>query len=105
MFGIGFSELLVIGVVTLLLFGPEQLPHAARTIGRLMAEFRKGSESLRREFYNSVYPPAEEFKRALHEESRPLRTLKAEIVSSVKKELGDITKEAEHSESGEEDPS
>jgi len=33
MFDIGFSELLVIGVVALLVIGPERLPKVARTVG------------------------------------------------------------------------
>ncbi len=35
MFDIGFSELLVIGVVALVVIGPEKLPRVARTIGHL----------------------------------------------------------------------
>lgn len=33
MFDIGFSELLIIGLVALLVLGPERLPKAARTVG------------------------------------------------------------------------
>ena len=35
MFDIGFSELLVIGVVALIVIGPERLPRVARTLGHL----------------------------------------------------------------------
>ena len=35
MFDIGFSELLVIGVVALIVIGPERLPRMARTLGHL----------------------------------------------------------------------
>lgn len=44
MFGIGFSEILVIGLIALIFIGPEDLPRFARTIGRLLNEFRRGSE-------------------------------------------------------------
>jgi sec-independent protein translocase protein TatB len=33
MFDIGFSELLVIGIVALIVIGPEKLPRMARTVG------------------------------------------------------------------------
>ncbi len=33
MFDIGFAELLIIGLVALLVLGPERLPKAARTVG------------------------------------------------------------------------
>jgi len=41
MFDIGFSELLVIGVVALIVIGPEKLPRVARTIGHLVGRMQR----------------------------------------------------------------
>lgn len=41
MFDIGFSELLLIGVVALLVIGPERLPKVARTAGHLFGRFQR----------------------------------------------------------------
>ena len=41
MFDIGFSELLVIGVVALIVIGPEKLPRMARTIGHLAGRLQR----------------------------------------------------------------
>ena len=41
MFDIGFSELLVIGVVALIVIGPERLPRVARTIGHLAGRLQR----------------------------------------------------------------
>ena len=41
MFDIGFSELLVIGVVALIVIGPEKLPRMARTIGVLAGRLQR----------------------------------------------------------------
>src|SRR3954466_12130343 len=41
MFDIGFSELLVIGVVALVVIGPERLPRVARTIGHLAGRVQR----------------------------------------------------------------
>lgn len=41
MFDIGFSELMVIGVVALLVIGPERLPKVARTAGILFGRFQR----------------------------------------------------------------
>ncbi len=41
MFDIGFSELLVIGVVALVVIGPERLPRLARTIGHLVGRLQR----------------------------------------------------------------
>ena len=41
MFDIGFSELLVIAVVALVVIGPEKLPRMARTIGHLAGRLQR----------------------------------------------------------------
>jgi sec-independent protein translocase protein TatB len=41
MFDIGFSELMVIGIVALLVIGPERLPKVARTLGLLLGRARR----------------------------------------------------------------
>ncbi len=48
MFGIGGWEMILIGVVALLVFGPKRLPELARSLGKGLAEFRKASSDLRR---------------------------------------------------------
>jgi TatA/E family protein of Tat protein translocase len=47
MFGIGATELGVILVVALLVFGPKRLPELARMFGRGIGEFRRASNELR----------------------------------------------------------
>ena len=49
-FGIGMTELLVILVIALLILGPKRLPDLARSLGRGLAEFRRASTDIRREF-------------------------------------------------------
>ena len=41
MFDIGFSELMVIGIVALLVIGPERLPRVARTLGHLLGRAQR----------------------------------------------------------------
>lgn len=41
MFDIGFSELMVIGIVALIVIGPERLPKVARTIGLLLGRAQR----------------------------------------------------------------
>lgn len=41
MFDIGFSEIVVIGVVALVVIGPERLPKTARTIGLLFGRLQR----------------------------------------------------------------
>lgn len=41
MFDIGFSELVVIGLVALIVIGPERLPRLARTLGHLAGRLQR----------------------------------------------------------------
>jgi sec-independent protein translocase protein TatB len=41
MFDIGFSEMLVIGIVALVVIGPERLPKVARTLGHLFGKLQR----------------------------------------------------------------
>jgi len=41
MFDIGFSELLLIGIITLIVVGPERLPKVARTLGHLFGRVQR----------------------------------------------------------------
>jgi sec-independent protein translocase protein TatB len=41
MFDIGFSEMLVIGIVALVVIGPERLPKVARTMGHLFGRLQR----------------------------------------------------------------
>jgi Tat protein translocase TatB subunit len=50
MFGIGMTELMVIFVIGLVVLGPKRLPEMARSMGKSLAEFRRASNDMRREF-------------------------------------------------------
>src|SRR5919206_3666112 len=45
---IGTSELLLVAVAALLLFGPRKLPDISRTLGKAMAEFKRASDDFKR---------------------------------------------------------
>jgi sec-independent protein translocase protein TatA len=47
MFDIGLQEMLLIGVIALLVFGPTKLPELGRMFGRAMREFRRASDEFR----------------------------------------------------------
>ena len=47
MFDIGLQEMVLIGVLALLVFGPSKLPELGRMFGRAMREFRRASDEFR----------------------------------------------------------
>ena len=49
MFGVGTTELMVIFLVILLLFGAKRLPELAQSLGRSMSEFKRGMNTVTRE--------------------------------------------------------
>ena len=61
MFDIGFFELLVVGVVALLVLGPERLPSAARTCGLWVGRVRRSLASIQSEIREELR--MEELKR------------------------------------------
>lgn len=54
MFDVSFVELMVVGVVALLVLGPERLPGAARTFGSFLRKARQGWNSVRGEFERQI---------------------------------------------------
>jgi TatA/E family protein of Tat protein translocase len=55
MFGtLGGPELLLILVLALIVFGPRKLPEVGRSMGRMLAEFRKASHEFQRTIEDEV---------------------------------------------------
>jgi len=75
MFDMGALELILIGVVALLVVGPERLPKLARTAGLWMGRARRAFTSVKDEIDREVR--AEELKEILRKqaESNPLETI------------------------------
>ena len=46
MFNLGFSELLIVGVIALIFIGPKELPDIARVIGRMLNELKRATGDL-----------------------------------------------------------
>lgn len=57
---IGMQELILIGAIALIVFGPRKLPQMARTVGKMMAEFRKATSDFKETWEREV--DFEEFK-------------------------------------------
>jgi sec-independent protein translocase protein TatB len=73
MFDIGFAELLLIGVVGLLVIGPERLPMAVRTAGLWLGRLRRSFNEVKRDIERELR--TDEIRQTLHNE-RVLRELK-----------------------------
>lgn len=85
MFDIGFWELLIIGVVALLVIGPDKLPGLARTAGHWVGRGRRLVASVKADIDREI--AADELKNVLAKqaESNPLH----EIVEETKRTIAD----------------
>jgi sec-independent protein translocase protein TatB len=54
MFDIGWSELLLIGIVALIAIGPKELPGALRTLGQWMAKIRRMASEFQNQFHEAM---------------------------------------------------
>jgi sec-independent protein translocase protein TatB len=54
MFDIGWSELLVIGIVTLIVIGPKELPGTLRMVGQWMTKVRRMASEFQNQFQDAI---------------------------------------------------
>lgn len=66
MFDIGFTELLLIGVVALVVLGPDRLPGAVRTAGLWIGRIKRSFSAIKAEVEREI--GADEIRRQLHNE-------------------------------------
>lgn len=70
MFGIGFTELVLIIIVALIFIGPKKLPDIAKAAGRAFAEFRKAADDLKRQVTDTEFGDVEHSAGWRSEEAR-----------------------------------
>ena len=81
MFGpLGGPELVLILVLALIVFGPRRLPEIGKSMGRLLAEFRKASTDFQRTIEDEV--EAEKYKPAAPERSVPVSAPEATVTAA-----------------------
>jgi len=65
---LGFSEVLIILIVALVVFGPEKLPELGRSLGQAIREFRKATQSITTEVTRVA---SEEFREKIDKGNPP----------------------------------
>jgi sec-independent protein translocase protein TatB len=87
MFDIGFSELLVIAVVALIVIGPERLPKVARTLGHLFGRMQRYVNDVKADIAREM--ELEELRKLQSNVEEAARA----IQSSVEKEVNETRSE------------
>lgn len=84
MFDIGFSELLLVGLVALLVLGPERLPGAVRTASLWIGRLKRSFSAIKAEVEREI--GADEIRRQLHNEQileleREMKAMKQDLLA------------------------
>lgn len=94
MFDIGWSELVVIGVVALIVIGPKELPGVLRTVGQWMGKVRRMASEFQGQF-NEAMREAEmaDLKKSFDEIKDTASTFsKDNLLTSLSKDVDDALK-------------
>lgn len=81
MFDIGFSEMIMIAVVALVVIGPERLPRVARTAGHLLGRLQRYVNDVKADINREMQ--IEELKRLQAEIQESARRVESDLRSSV----------------------
>lgn len=55
MFGLSFGEIVIIAILALVLLGPDRLPEALKTGGKLLRDFKKSTDGLKDQIEKEMY--------------------------------------------------
>src|SRR5262245_19192487 len=105
MFDIGFSELLVIGIIALIVIGPERLPRVARTVGVLAGRLQRYVADVKadinreieleelRKMRDSMQQAASEFQSSVQSEVAKTEAELNQTASELNKAVEDVVKD------------
>ena len=84
-FGIGLPEMVLIGIVALLVFGPKKLPEIGRSLGKTIRSFQDASKEFESEFKREAERVEEVAKTSMNAtlEERPPAALESSETTAV----------------------
>jgi sec-independent protein translocase protein TatB len=89
MFDIGFSELVVIGLVALVVLGPERLPRVARTLGHLAGRLQRYVSDVKSDISREMeIEDLKKLKDSMQEAATSFETSVRSEAGKVESELG-----------------
>src|SRR3954463_5732457 len=90
MFDIGFSELMVIGVVALIVIGPEKLPRVARTVGHLLGRMQRYVSDVKADINREI--ELEELRKMRDSMQKAASEMETSVHSELSKTADDLNK-------------
>ena len=95
MFDIGFSELMLIGVVALIVIGPERLPKVARTLGHLFGRMQRYVNDVKADISREMeLDELRKLQTTMQDAARSFEQSVTQEVNTAESELRKIAQEA-----------
>lgn len=109
MFDIGFSELVVIGVVALIVIGPERLPKVARTAGLLYGRLQRYVSSVKSDIsreiqLDEIRRAGQSFKESVEAAASDVERQATVVDDYLRNEVSNIKQSVTATEAGEQRP-
>ena len=93
MFDIGFSELLLIAIVALIVIGPERLPKVARTLGHLFGRMQRYVNDVKADISREM--ELDELKKVQAGMEDAARSMRDSVTRGISETEGELNKIAE----------
>lgn len=78
------EKLFIVGIIALIVLGPQRLPEAARSVGRFIATFRRLSSGIQAEMRDVLAEPREAFNEAMGDfPLPPMRRPARQVISAA----------------------
>ena len=101
MFDIGFSELLVIAVVALIVIGPQQLPKVARTLGHLFGRMQRYVNDVKADIAREMeLEELRKMRSSMEDAARSFQSSVDKEVRSAESELSKMERDAQSAVDG-----
>ncbi|MDO6461013.1 Sec-independent protein translocase protein TatB [Granulosicoccaceae sp. 1_MG-2023] len=91
MFDVGFWEILLIGVVSLLVIGPEKLPEVARNVGRWVGKVQRFVAGVKSDLHREL--ESGELRKLIGDQEEQIRELK-EMVKDTQRDVSKVAGDA-----------
>lgn len=101
MFDVGFSELFLVGIVALLVIGPEKLPDTVRTVVLLLNRFRRGFNDIKQEIQQELHNDSvmRELRQTGEQLKKETAAISRDVSDTVSAPTADLSRLAEQDKS------
>ena len=96
MFDVGFSEMIVVAIIALIVLGPEKLPKVARTVGHLLGRMQRYVNDVKADINREVeLDELRKLQQSMQETARSIEQTVTQNVSAVESELNSVAQTAQ----------